>query len=425
MGNLVFPLNIAGAQPNLRRAPVYATEIQTTSSGLELRASWQSYPRYKYTLSIEVLRSDAVFAEFQRVASAFSSAMGQYGTFLIVDPNDSVASNMGFGVTDGSSTAFQLQRTLGGVLQSGYWDPVAYPINTTPRSNLLLQSNNFADPAWGKTNLSPLISGASPDGATPFWALADTTNASTTHFMSQSAVVPAAAGPFTFSFYVNTTASFGFECNFVFVQMADSIGNTFASVCINVLTGAVSGLSAGTNWSNPSCTITPLGYGNWSRLSITATKTNAATGITVYIVPAQSSATGVYAGFSNTATLFVWGFQLEAGAAPTQYLPTTSVRATDTPAYWPNFGDGFEPITEINSGTLQISLNNVVQPQWSSWNHLGAGLINFASTPASGQALTWSGNYFRRVRFASDELELERIFGQLWAGKTVDFISIK
>ena len=49
MSSLVFP-TIIGADIAVTRTPVYSTSIQTAKSGKELRASWWSYPRYRYTI---------------------------------------------------------------------------------------------------------------------------------------------------------------------------------------------------------------------------------------------------------------------------------------------------------------------------------------------------------------------------------------
>lgn len=422
MSNLVFPIDIAGALPNLRRKPMFSTGVQTAVSGVELRAAWQSFPRYKYTLSLEFLKSDPVYAEFQRVATAFCGTLGQYDTFLIVDPNDSIAVQTGFGVTDGSSTAFQLQRTLGGVQQNAYWDPQAYPINTLPRSNFLLQSQTINVTPWIASNVTIGVNAIpAPDGTLTADSLIESSSANVSHNIVQVLTgVPNNHGTaFTMSAYVFPGAR-----TLCVLDVRENTGGSLVAVWFDLNAGTVGSNSVGANWSGVSATIAPAGNG-WFRVTLTSNNTNLATSFSPSVGTAVTNGALGYPGTSSTVALYVWGVQFETGALAQSYLTTLTIPVRDDPAYWPNFGDGFEPVTEVNSGTLQIYLNNSLQRPGVDYNYEGSGLINFTSTPSNGLFLTWSGMYFRRVRFANDDLELERIFGQLWSGKTVEFISIK
>lgn len=51
------------------------------------------------------------------------------------------------------------------------------------------------------------------------------------------------------------------------------------------------------------------------------------------------------------------------------------------------------------------------------------GQVVFAAAGAAGQALTWSGNYAMRVRFAKDSLDFERFLQGLWSVGSVELIS--
>jgi hypothetical protein len=420
MSNIVFPLDIAGAMPNLKRVPIFATGIQTSSNGSELRASWQSWPRYKYQLQIEVLRSDLVNLEFQRIASSLSSVLGMYDTFLIVDPNDSVALNHGFAVTDGSSTGYQLQRTLGGVRQVNLWDTQTYPIYSTQRANLLLQSQAFDNVGWIKSSCTVGVNAdVAPDGTVTADSIIESTASSIQHYLEQIVTVPAAAAQYTFSCYVKPGAR-----GWVVLQMNETTGGGFVNAYFNLATGAVGTQVVGSNWSGISTRIQVSNSG-WYRLSITSTKTNAATTIQTFVLPSLTNTTDTYAGTVSTVATYVWGAQLETAAAPTAYMPTTSAAVSVNPKFWPNFGDGFEPVVDINPGTLKVYLNGALQTPGSAYNYSGAGLVTFTSAPGGNQALTWSGNYYRRVRFDSDEVSIDRIFGQFWESKQIDFISIK
>lgn len=53
---------------------------------------------------------------------------------------------------------------------------------------------------------------------------------------------------------------------------------------------------------------------------------------------------------------------------------------------------------------------------------LGAnGLVTFASPPANGALLTWTGTYRWRVAFTKDEQEYEEFMRQLYVAKQVEF----
>ena len=53
------------------------------------------------------------------------------------------------------------------------------------------------------------------------------------------------------------------------------------------------------------------------------------------------------------------------------------------------------------------------------------GRITFVSAPAVGAALTWSGQFYKRVRFARDETEFEEFLQDLWSAKKVELITVK
>lgn len=56
MSNFIFPAYM-GTKINLKRAPIFDTAVVVSASGMEQRTSWQSTPRYKYSLDIEFLRA--------------------------------------------------------------------------------------------------------------------------------------------------------------------------------------------------------------------------------------------------------------------------------------------------------------------------------------------------------------------------------
>jgi hypothetical protein len=413
MSDVVFPispLELIGAQIDLRRTPATATEIQTASSGKELRATWQSYPRYKYQLHIEFLRSAAVYADFQRVMTAFVSALGQYDTFLLQDPEDNSVTQHGFAIADGSSTLFQLQRTLGGVRRSGKWDPASYIVSSTPRTNLCLQSQAFNTAPWAADSATITTAAAlAPDGSFTACKIAET---ATTAFHGAHQTFTTVAGQrYTISVYLKAGER-------QWAMMTESNGVT-ASAWFDLVNGAV-GTVSGTG--SPTATITKIAAG-WYRCTLSFT----AGGVNANIQARPASANGVssYAGTAGSG-VYAWGGQAEQANAATAYVATTAAAVTVNPLYWPQYGDGFEPVTEVNPATLAVFDNGTQLAQdGSAYTLVSGGGILFASAPAGGHVLTWSGDYFRRVRFAADEFDFDRLFSQMWDGKQIDFISVK
>ena len=52
------------------------------------------------------------------------------------------------------------------------------------------------------------------------------------------------------------------------------------------------------------------------------------------------------------------------------------------------------------------------------------GLVTFTVAPGNTLPLTWTGSYYKRVRFLNDALETERIVVDLWEARTVELIEV-
>ena len=53
------------------------------------------------------------------------------------------------------------------------------------------------------------------------------------------------------------------------------------------------------------------------------------------------------------------------------------------------------------------------------------GAVTFASAPAAGVVLTWTGAYYWRCRFEDDELEFEQFLAKLWKTGQVMLLTVK
>jgi len=107
----------------LTRTPVWKTGVQPTQSGRELRASFMSYPLYKWSATYDLLRTASAFTELQTLLAFYNQCAGMYGLFLFTDPDDNVVTTQGFGTGDGVTTQFQLVKGFG-----GFVEPVGYVV---------------------------------------------------------------------------------------------------------------------------------------------------------------------------------------------------------------------------------------------------------------------------------------------------------
>ena len=80
-----------------------------------------------------------------------------------------------------------------------------------------------------------------------------------------------------------------------------------------------------------------------------------------------------------------------------------------------------EPVKGITSAPV-IKVGGVATNAFT-WDY--DGTVKFTTAPANNAALTWSGQYYFRVRFLNDELPLTRTFEGLWEGIEVNLITIK
>jgi uncharacterized protein (TIGR02217 family) len=150
MTTAVFPL-LLGQGWSMTKAPSFATRVQRAVSGRELRVLDMPNPRWTFTLTFTYLP----VADLRTLMGFFLSRQGAYDTFLFDDPSDDSVAAQQIGSGDGSTTAFQLGRTLG-----GFYEPVTAPNQVTAvYFNGIAQGGYSVDPASG------LLTVASPPAA--------------------------------------------------------------------------------------------------------------------------------------------------------------------------------------------------------------------------------------------------------------------
>lgn len=113
MSDAVFP-TLPGLKWGTTKTPMWKTVTQESVSGMELRASLMTYPRYRITLGYEFLRADAEYTELQQLIGFFNARRGAWDDFLWLDPDDNTAAAQVFGTGDGATKIFTIGRDYGG-----------------------------------------------------------------------------------------------------------------------------------------------------------------------------------------------------------------------------------------------------------------------------------------------------------------------
>jgi len=82
------------------------------------------------------------------------------------------------------------------------------------------------------------------------------------------------------------------------------------------------------------------------------------------------------------------------------------------------WGRFIEPVNIASTPTIYI---DGVATTAFSW--ITKGIITFATAPANGAVLSWSGLFYYRCRFTADDLEYEEVCDAVWSAPTVIFES--
>ena len=185
------------------------------------------------------------------------------------------------------------------------------------RTNLLLYSEEL-DTGWtnGSAATWQFNSGVAPDGATTALGVDGLSgfaiiSSGTTLYRTGTAISSSTA--YTFSIFVRTKT--GTATN-IALRINETGGNSTVSSAFTVTT-------------------------NWQRISLSVTSAAGATAVTVLL--------GTLTG---TADLYIWGAQLEAGAFPTSYIPTTTTALTRNADVATMTGTNFSSWYNASEGTF-------------------------------------------------------------------------
>lgn len=289
----------------------------------------------------------------------------------------------------GSATYFD----AAGVLQTALADVPRFdhdPVTLQPRglliegsrTNLLLRSEEFDNAAWGKVAGSVTANATTaPTGA----ATADQFTEDTSTGQHDVRVTASFVGGTTYTFSVFAKAN-GRQLYMLF-----PIGGAGHGASFDLVGGTVTSASA-----SITAAIVPVG-GGWFRCSVTATATG--TGNVVIGFLTYNGASNSFAG-DGVSGFYLFGAQLEAGAFPTSYIPTTTTaatRAADT--CWvaeADFSRWFNPIegtvvVEFWAGALHSSRNYGLWNISPSGTYGGDVMAGFSGSGAAGVMAVNSG----------------------------------
>ena len=185
------------------------------------------------------------------------------------------------------------------------------------RTNLMYYSGVYNGGSWstGQSTATNFATTA-PDGSTTAVQLVEDTSTNQ-HTVGQGATVTAGQ-VYTFSVYVK---SYSGDRNVELLLYDGTDGNFGGYVVFNPLTQSV--VLSGGSGAGATYTATKLANG-WSRLSVSGTPTVTYFGSNIKI---YSGTNYSYTG-NGTSGIYYWGAQLEAGAYPTSYIPTTAATVT-------------------------------------------------------------------------------------------------
>jgi hypothetical protein len=226
------------------------------------------------------------------------------------------------------------------------------------RTNLLLYSEQFNNAYWQKNN-STITSNAAvaPDGQSTADTLVENT-ANSDHALVTGDFSGAANTTYTYSVYVKAAGR-------SFVQLvygtSTAWGNQYAN--FNLTLGTVTVQIGVGSAKIDTC------QNGWYRISITGTRNSNSAATYAYIFMGIASNSFSYAG-DGTSGIYIWGAQLEQGAFPTSYTPTTTAAVTRAADVASITGANFSSWYNNSEGTLFANARS----SGSSSNNFLAGL---------------------------------------------------
>jgi hypothetical protein len=216
------------------------------------------------------------------------------------------------------------------------------------RTNLLVRSEEFDNASWVKT-LATVTSdaGIAPNGSTVADKLVGNSTVDA-HYIQQNIAGATSGTPYTSSVYAKAA-------EISRIEILHVIGATLYAQGYDLSNGTLITRVAGGATAATGGFIQPVGNG-WYRCGITQTSDGTSGAMRVTL------RSGSTVGFDATSQgVLLWGAQLEAGAFPTSYIPTTGTAATRSADVASISGSNFSSWYRQDEGTVFLSAS-VPQP---------------------------------------------------------------
>jgi hypothetical protein len=197
------------------------------------------------------------------------------------------------------------------------------------RINLALRSEEFDNATWTKSASSITANSVtSPDGTTNADTFESTTNTTTEVIVSQN-ISSTSGTNYAFTFYVKpNNQNFVFLCingqgttNHFITAVFDLSDGTVGQTAVGTLSGTIVSTSI-QQASNGFYRLTLVGSINFTNLRARIGLATAKTGNSISVTGSVNIAN------SLGKSVYIYGSQVEAGAYPTTYIPTTTASAT-------------------------------------------------------------------------------------------------
>jgi hypothetical protein len=230
------------------------------------------------------------------------------------------------------------------------YDPVSGTVRSLgllveeQRQNLLTGSDYSTNNSLSNVTLT-LNATTSPDGTNTALSMDGESSTSNLKYMYKARTTNT-TGTYVTSVFLKYKSE-----RFIVLRMNDNTGVNGVLQRIDILNGTFTqAVETGGTLTNASSTITPYPNG-WYRISVSGTFNDALT----QVQGAQVFLT-TYGNTTSTNGVYLWGAQLEAGAFPTSYIPTTTSTVTRTADNVSMVGENFSSWYNQSEGTTVMDL---------------------------------------------------------------------